>query len=463
MTGLAATHHRRPLRQRLIVLMLAVVTTILLITVVAFMTLVFRILSGERDERLDAALASGGGYTDVTLQIVDASGRTRSILQTQSRGGPAVPTAEAAAAAVQAGRPVTASGPDGAWRLSARPQPDGTWLLASQPIGDEGRLHDRLALIWCGTVLIILLITAGLTTHLIRYGLRPLTAVADEATRIHAGDLTRRLPAATPDEIGQLAAAVNGMLDRVQTALHERQQADERLRRFVDDAGHELRTPVTAIRGWADLYERGAVPEAEIATAMRRIRQETNRVGSLVDQLLQLASFDQPTAGTEPADNRRIVDLAEIVRDAVLDARAVDPDRPITADLPPTGTALVRGDAMALHQVVANLLANIRAHTPPHTGAGLHLQRRAAAGGDRIVLRVTDDGPGVPPEIRDKVFDRFFRADPARAHRDSSGAGLGLSIVAAIVTDHGGDIRAEPGEGFTVRISLPATRPASGQ
>jgi two-component system OmpR family sensor kinase len=455
MTGLAAIHRRRPLRHRLIALMLTVVTVVLLITVVAFMTLVFGILSGERDERLDAALASGGGYTEVTLQIVDASGQTRSMVQTQSRGGPAVPTAEAAAAAVRAGHPITASGPDGVWRLSAQPRPDGTWLLAGQPIGGVDRLHDRLALIWCGTVLMILLITAGLTRHLIRYGLRPLTAVADEATRIHAGDMNRRLPAGTPDEIGQLAAAVNGMLDRVQAALHERQQADERLRRFVDDAGHELRTPVTAIRGWADLYERGAVPDAEVPTAMRRIRRETERVGSLVDQLLQLASLGRPTAGPVRRDNRRTVDLAEIVRDAVLDARAVDPDRPITTDLPPTGAALVRGDAMALHQVVANLLANVRAHTPPGTPARLHLQRQIA-GGEHVVLRVADEGPGVPAETRDKVFDRFFRADPARAHRDGGGAGLGLSIVAAIVADHGGDIRAEPGDGFTVRISLPA-------
>ncbi|MEU4620059.1 HAMP domain-containing sensor histidine kinase [Actinoplanes sp. NPDC023801] len=459
MTGLTAMHRRRPLRHRLIALMLAVVTTVLLITVVASMTLVFRILSGERDQRLDAALAGGSGYTDVTLQIVDVAGRTRAILQTRSRG-PAVPATEAAAAAVRAGHPVTASGPDGAWRLSARPRPDGTWLLAAQPIGGEGRLHDRLAVIWCGTVLVILLITAGLTRHLIGYGLRPLTAVAREATRIHAGDLTRRLPAGTADEIGQLAAALNGMLDRVQAALHERQQADERLRRFVDDAGHELRTPVTAIRGWADLYERGAVPDIEVSTAMRRIRQETERVGSLVDQLLQLASLDQPAAGRVGPDDRRNVDLAEIVRDAVLDARAVDPDRPITTDLPRTGTAPVCGDAMALHQVVANLLANIRAHTPPGTPARLHVQHQVA-GGDRIVLRVSDDGPGVPAEMRDKVFDRFFRADPARAHRGSTGAGLGLSIVAAIVADHGGDIRAEPGDGFTVRISLPAARPAS--
>jgi two-component system OmpR family sensor kinase len=462
MTGIVATHHRRPLRHRLIMLMVTVVTTILLITVVAFMTLIFQLLSGERDERLTAALATTGEYTDVTLQIVDSSGRTRSILQIQGRGGPAAPTTEAAAAAVQAAHPITVTGPDGAWRLSARPQPDGTWLLAGQPIDGERRLHDRLALIWCGTVLVILLVTAGLTRHLIRYGLRPLTAVADEATRIHAGDLTRRLPAATPDEIGQLAAAVNGMLDRVQTALHERQQADERLRRFVDDAGHELRTPVTAIRGWADLYRRGAIPDSEIPTAMRRIRQETERVGSLVDQLLQLASLDQPTGGPGRQDTRRTVDLAEIVRDAVLDARAVDADRPITADLPPTGTGLVRGDAMALHQVVANLLANVRAHTPPGTAARLHLQRQVA-GGDRIVLRVADDGPGVPAEVRDRVFDRFFRVDPARAHRNSSGAGLGLSIVAAIVADHGGDIRAEPGDGFTVRISLPAARPASAR
>jgi two-component system OmpR family sensor kinase len=157
---------------------------------------------------------------------------------------------------------------------------------------------------------------------------------------------------------------------------------------------------------------------------------------------------------------RPITDLTEIVRDAVLDARAVEPDRLIVTGLPATGVALVHGDPMALHQILANLLANIRAHTPPGTPARIHLQRRAAAGGDRVVLRVVDDGPGVPAELRDKVFDRFVRADPGRTHRESTGAGLGLSIVAAIVADHGGDIRTEPGDGFTVRISLPAVASA---
>jgi two-component system OmpR family sensor kinase len=198
------------------------------------------------------------------------------------------------------------------------------------------------------------------------------------------------------------------------------------------------------------------VPETEVPTAMRRIANEAERIGTLVEQLLLLASLDRPVPAADAGGARPVTDLAEIVRDAVLDARAVDPDRPITTQLPDIGVALVHGDPMALHQILANLLANIRVHTPPGTPGRIHLQRRAAAGGDRVVLRVADDGPGVPVELGDRVFDRFVRADAGRGHRDSTGAGLGLSIVAAIVADHGGDIRTEPGDGCTVRISLPA-------
>jgi two-component system OmpR family sensor kinase len=237
------------------------------------------------------AASSTGSRCGRTILIVDSSGRTRAVLQTQDRGGPAAPTADAAVAATRAGRPVTI---DGAWRLAARPLPDGTWLLAGQPVSGVQALHDRLVLGWAAMALLVLLVTVALTRHLIRYGLRPLTAIAREAARINAGDLTRRLPDGTPDEVGQLAAALNSMLDRVQNALHERHLADERLRRFVDDAGHELRTPVTAIRGWADLYGRGAVPDNEVPTAMRRIANEAERIGGLIDRLLLLASLDRP-------------------------------------------------------------------------------------------------------------------------------------------------------------------------
>ncbi len=322
-------------------------------------------------------------------------------------------------------------------------------------VADGQSAHDKLVVVFAGATLLILLVTALLTTHLVRYGLRPLAEIATTASRIKAGDLSPRLLIVSNDDVGQLAAVLNTMLDRIETAFAERRAADERLRRFVHDAGHELRTPVTAIRGWADLHQAGAISGDEVTTAMRRIADEAHRIAVLVDQLLTLASLDEfadaAVAGPGP---RRTVDLVEIVRDAVLDAQAIEPDRPITTDLPGRGVAVVLGDPMALHQVVANLLGNIRAHTPAATPARIWLWRDA----DRIALRVADDGPGVPAHARDKLFDRFYRAEPGRAQRSGTGAGLGLSIVAAIVAAHGGDIRVEPTTtGLAIRISLPAS------
>jgi two-component system OmpR family sensor kinase len=459
---------RWPLRRRLTALTVAVVGTVLAGVVIGFMVLVFGSLYDDVDDRLrEATRSARAAYpftdavaspvaADVTVEVADGGGATLRILQRHTRAGPGQPEPADAARAIAVRQPVTAGPADRQWRLLAERLPDGTWLVAAQPVGELQARHSRLVVVWSVVTLVALALTTVFASRVVGYGLRPLAGLAAEAGRVEAGDLSRRLPDTGRDEVGRLATALNRMLERIEASFAERKAVEERLRRFVDDAGHELRTPVTAIRGWAELYQRGGVTGADLPTAMRRIGDEAHRMGVLVDQLLLLASLDRPAAAPG-APPRRVVDLAEVVRDAVLDAQAVEPDRPLTADLPPDGTALLDGDPMALHQVIANLLANVRAHTPAGTAARVRLRRVRGPGGDRIELSVADDGPGVAAQHRDKLFDRFYRADPGRAH-GQGGAGLGLSIVAAIVAAHDGQVQVEHVRaGLAVLVSLPTT------
>jgi two-component system, OmpR family, sensor kinase len=218
----------------------------------------------------------------------------------------------------------------------------------------------------------------------------------------------------------------------------------------VGDASHELRTPLTSIRGYAELFRRGAADRPEdLAKAMRRIEEEADRMGSLVDDMLLLARLDQG----RPLE-RRPVDLTRITRDAVDDARAVAPNRPI--DYSPNGAIFVPGDEARLRQVLANLLQNANRHTPPDTP--VHVQ--VVNGDGEAVIEVADEGPGMPSDAASRVFERFWRSDPSRA-RASGGAGLGLAIVAAIADAHGGraEVESEAGRGSTFRVHLPLTVP----
>jgi two-component system OmpR family sensor kinase len=278
-------------------------------------------------------------------------------------------------------------------------------------------------------------------------GLRPLDGIAATAGAIAAGDLTRRVrPAEPTTEVGRLGLALNAMLGQIEAAFAERRASEARLRRFVADASHELRTPLTSIRGYAELFRRGAASRPEdLATTMRRIEEEAERMGVLVDELLLLARLDQG----RPLD-RRPVDLAEVAAEAVEQARVIDPGRPLELAAP--GPVVVLGDRERLHQVAANLLANVRMHTAPGTAARVEV---AAAGG-RAVLQVADQGPGMHPEQAARAFERFYRSDPSRS-RGMGGAGLGLSIVAAIAQAHGGraSVSSAPGRGVSVRVELP--------
>jgi two-component system OmpR family sensor kinase len=284
-----------------------------------------------------------------------------------------------------------------------------------------------------------------------RLGVLPVAAMADTAEKITEGDLSLRVE--HPDEtteVGRLGATFNKMLDRIQEAFRAREASEAKVRRFAADASHELRTPLTSIRGYAELYRAGALSKhADLADAMGRIEAEAERMGSLVEELLQLARLDQeqPMEFTD-------VDLGDIATDAVNDARAVEPERPITIAVEGDSPVVVRGNDPALRQVLANLLGNVRAHTPADTPAAVTVRRN----GTSAIVAVSDEGPGMTDEVAAHVFERFYRADTART-RAAGGSGLGLSIVDSIARAHGGEatVATAPGEGTRFEIKLPIT------
>jgi two-component system, OmpR family, sensor kinase len=301
-----------------------------------------------------------------------------------------------------------------------------------------------------------LLLLAIAIAVIIRRGLAPLRAVADTATRV-AGlplsqgqvSITERVPAAQADantEIGQVGAALNTLLDHVDESLEARQRNEERMRSFVADASHELRTPLASIRGYSELSLRDPSLSENTEQALERIQAQSLRMTGLVEDLLLLARLDE---GKELVYGS--VDLTRLAIEAVGDARPAGPDHTWMLDVGDE-PVLIAGDEPRLHQVVANLLANARAHTP----AGTEVTVTVTRDGDLAVLRVHDTGPGVDPAIADELFERFSRADTSRARR-TGGTGLGLSIARAIVGAHHGTITVEsvPGD-TTFEVRLPA-------
>jgi two-component system OmpR family sensor kinase len=313
-------------------------------------------------------------------------------------------------------------------------------------------LHDVNATLH-QLLLIELLVTAAVLAALallglwvVRVGLHPLEAIGNTAARIAAGDLTQRVERADDrTEVGRLGLALNAMLHQIESAFKEREASERRLRRFVADASHELRTPLAAVRAYSELFARGASERpADLERSMRGITRESERMSLLVEDLLLLARLDEG----RPLE-RSPVELADIVSEAVETAHMVEPGRPIAVEL---DSAVVLGDRDRLRQVVDNLLANVRAHTPPGTPA--HVTLRRSNGSVSVV--VADSGPGMSEEQVAHVFERFYRTDGSRA-RASGGVGLGLSIVSAVTEAHGGSVSAtsRPGEGATFRIELP--------
>ena len=329
-------------------------------------------------------------------------------------------------------------------------------LVVAVPMNDVVQTLSRLVLIELITTAAVLAGVGGLALVVVRAGLRPLEDIGRTAGAIAEGDLSRRVDWAEPGtEVGRLGLSLNAMLSQIQSAFEARQASEDRLRRFVADASHELRTPLTSIRGYAEMFRRGASERPEdLATSMRRIEEESARMGVLVDDLLLLARLDQG----RPLE-RRPVDLTRVAADAVADARAVEPERSITLEAS-EGGAVVLGDELRLRQVTANLLANARQHTPPAAAVRVGVRRDNGS----VVLEVADDGPGLGPEEAAKVFERFYRADPAR-NRNQGGTGLGLSIVAAVAEAHGGRARVEstPGHGARFWVELPSVASTEGK
>ncbi len=347
---------------------------------------------------------------------------------------------------------VGAAGGGSGFRVRAQVLPsDVGVLILAAPLGETDATLDRLALIEALVALAVLLSIAAAGTLAIRRGLRPLVRIEEDAAAIGAGDLSRRVePDDESTEVGRLGHALNAMLGQIEGAFAERAASEERLRRFVSDASHELRTPVAAVRAYAELFDRGARDRPEdLERAMGAIQREAVRIGLLVDDLLLLARLD-----TGRRLQQEEIDLSEIARDAVDAARVLEPDRPLTLDAP--GRVPVTGDAQALRQVVDNLLANVRSHTPPGTPArvGVELEDGHA------LLRVTDQGPGLDQASAERVFERFYRVDASRA-RSGGGSGLGLAIVQAIVEAHGGAVAVTGEEGgATFSVTLAAAERA---
>ncbi|HKH88141.1 MAG TPA: HAMP domain-containing sensor histidine kinase [Acidimicrobiales bacterium] len=343
---------------------------------------------------------------------------------------------------------------------SASPSLAGDVVVVAIPTGGvTGALHHLLLIEAAVALGLLVLLSAG-SWLLLRRGLRPLEQMATTARSIASGDLSQRVGAeGGPSEIAELGRALNTMLSDIENAFAERAETEQRLRRFLADASHELRTPLTSIQGFAELFRIGMDSEhVDQATIARRIEDEAARMRTLVEDLLLLARLD-----LAPEPQQEPVDLAVLAADACSDAVAMAPDRPVTLDAPERVEVL--GDSNHLRQAVANLIANAVRHTP----AGSPIDVTARLDGDMGVVQVRDHGPGLDAEALAHAFDRLWQANSARS---GEGAGLGLSIVAAVAAEHGGTAEAsnvqangdgpgDSGHGAVFLIRVPARRPAA--
>ncbi|WIM95684.1 HAMP domain-containing sensor histidine kinase [Actinoplanes oblitus] len=400
-------------------------------------------------------------------------------------------TAGVDAVAAKLDKPYTVRSKNGKymWRLVVERLDDSDTLVhvGARMNGVNGviaRLIWADVLVGVGVLLALAIVGAAL----VRQSLVPLLQIERTAGRIAAGDYSQRVPDPEVDggepttELGRLSSALNAMLAQIETAFYARAaseqrameaaeaaqasegravRSEEKMRQFVADASHELRTPLTTIRGFAELYRQGAVSDPEaVARLVRRIEDEAARMGLLVEDLLLLARLDR-----ERPLNLAPVELPVLAMDAVQAAQATAPDRVIELDVRDEHERLVAlGDDGRLRQVIGNLMTNALVHTPPEATVTLRLY---AEGEDHAVVEVADTGPGLTPEQRAHVFERFYRVDGARTRntdRAATGTGLGLAIVAALVRSHNGtvDVVSEPGEGATFRVTLPTINPDKG-
>lgn len=354
---------------------------------------------------------------------------------------------------------VQSGGPS--FRVRASLLGDGNEFIVAAPLDATNSTLNRLLIIELTVTGVALIAAVLLGWWLVRVGLRPLEEVERTAESIAEGELDNRVPGEnTKSEVGRMARTINIMLTRIQRAFAERdateaelRASEGRLRQFVADASHELRTPVSAVSAYAEMYQLGMARSGpELDRAMSGISLESARMGHLVEDLLILARLDEGL----PLEQKP-VELVKLSADAVHTAAAVGPDWPVRLEA--ARPVEVTGDPLRLRQVLDNLLSNVRAHTPIGTTTVV----RVSQTDDEAVVEVADSGPGLDDEQRSRVFERFYRADPSRS-RLKGGAGLGLSIVNAIVTAHGGTVRAVSllGQGASFSVHLPLSHDGSG-
>jgi two-component system OmpR family sensor kinase len=351
---------------------------------------------------------------------------------------------------------VTAARGDARLRIDSV-QVKGGALVAGTSLDQVDKTIDQVeSIVVLGSVAVVLLIGMGVFLVL-RRGLRPIESMAAQADRITAGDLTERVtPQSSRSEVGRLGSALNGMLARIEADVCEREASQDRMRRFFADASHELRTPLASLRVNAELCQQGALTsQDQVDEVMCRISAETRRMGRLVDDMLRLARL-----GQHPGHSREPVDVTALVCACAERVRIADPAR--TWRVRVAGGLVTTGDEELLRRAVDNLLTNVLVHTPAGTAASITVSAGTVSGGaDQVVIEVSDDGPGVPPDKLPHIFERFYRA----AGSNRPGSGLGLAIVAEIAAAHGGAavaVAAAP-HGLRVTVSLPARRDHAGQ
>jgi two-component system, OmpR family, sensor kinase len=512
---------RTPLRVKLITALLALVA--LALAVISFTsTAVFqRYLVDQADSQLSGLLSNAqttlramngdagaaGSYTHLAIppgylvEGIDQDGEPIQFGNVNRVGGSPPALSRGSSSVVEhVGKAFTVPSQDGrsSWRViyeqvpsiniinpeTGQTQSETVTLIVGEQIGNIDRPIGYLSWLDLVVSLAIMLGLGVVSVAVVRTNLRPLDDIEETAHDIAAGHLDRRVPDRDPrTEVGRLGQSINSMLTQIETAfLAQREseeaavQSEERMRRFIADASHELRTPLTAIRGFAEYYRQrggaegsgGSLPAEDLDRIMQRVEAEASRMGVLVEDLLLLARLDQQ----RPIEHRP-VDLLVLAADAVQDTTMIAPGRPVRLDVEPGQAFLVDGDEARLRQVIGNLMSNALAHTPDGTAIDVRLRPGFLPGPPpypgapavsvrAAVVEVVDHGEGLTAEQAQHVFERFYRAEQSR-NRKSGGNGLGLAIVSALVTAHGGTATVEsaPGQGATFRITLPLAAEAT--
>ncbi len=347
-------------------------------------------------------------------------------------------------------KPFTIQAPGADFRVATTVLPSSLGsVIVAQSLSDFDKTTHRIGVVFLLIGGLVLLFIGFASRQVIKLSMKPLEKIEETAEKIAAGDLSARLDNFEPDtEVGRLSTSLNTMLSRIEESFAARAESENKLRRFVADASHELRTPLTSIRGFAELHRQGAVPDGEKTRELiGRIEKESMRMGYLVEDLLMLARMDQ-SRELEMTD----VDLSNLVTEAVSSAQAAGPDHPVTMDI--AHDVHTQGDADKIYQVVTNLLANARAHTPE--GTKIHVATYSDDNGSYVT--VADNGPGLSQEDQERIFERFYRVDTSRQRNSREGSGLGLSIVDEVMKAHGGtvSVASEPGNGATFTLHFTA-------